>query len=78
MNEIELDLKNHNDYQFNKTLIKNDIINKAIVYGNNASGKTSLGFALFDIVFHLTDKNMGNRIQNNYLNMSTEKKIYIN
>ena len=75
-NEIELNLENHNDYQFNKNLIKTNIINKAIVYGNNASGKTSLGYALFDIVFHLTDKNrnMESNIQRNYLNMNSKKK----
>lgn len=74
-NEIVLDLEKHNDYQFNKDMIKNNIINKAIIYGNNASGKTNLGFAIFDIVFHLTDKNknMDSKIQLNYLNMESKK-----
>lgn len=69
--EIEFNLEKHNDYQFNKNLVKNDLINKAIIYGKNGSGKTNFGFALFDIVFHLTDKNrnMEPYIQPNYLNM---------
>lgn len=28
----------------------------ALVYGDNGSGKTNLGYALFDIILHLTDK----------------------
>lgn len=69
--EIVLDFENHKEYQFNKNMIKNGIINKAIIYGKNGSGKTNIGFALFDITFHLTDKNrnMEQIIASNYLNM---------
>ena len=45
------------DYSFNRNLVKNGIVNKAIVYGKNGIGKSSLGLALFDITVHLTDKN---------------------
>lgn len=74
--EIELDLKNHNEYQFNRNLIKNNLINKAIIYGKNGSGKTNIGLALFDISFHLTDKNrnMESIISSNYLNMDGNHK----
>ncbi len=72
--EIELDLEKHNDYQFNREMIKNGVINKCIIYGNNASGKTNLGFALFDLTFHLIDKskNMDSKINTNYLNMKSK------
>ena len=52
-NEIILDLEKHNDYQFNKEMIKNNLINKAVIYGSNGSGKTNLGIAIFDLTFHL-------------------------
>lgn len=52
------------EYQFNRNLVKNGLVNKAIVYGKNGIGKSSLGLALFDITLHLTDKN---RISANYL-----------
>lgn len=75
-NEIVLDFEKHKDYQFNKNLIKDDVINKAIIYGKNGSGKTNIGLALFDITFHLTDKNknMEPKIIENYLNIDTNHK----
>ncbi|KAF3978212.1 MAG: AAA family ATPase [Methylococcales symbiont of Iophon sp. n. MRB-2018] len=44
------------DYQFNNDSIKNGLVNNAIIYGENASGKSNIGFAIFDIVEHLTNK----------------------
>ena len=44
------------DYSFNPDLIRDNIVNKALIYGRNGSGKSSLSFAIFDIVQHLTDK----------------------
>lgn len=74
--EIELDFSKHKEYKFNNELIKNNIINKSIIYGKNGSGKTNIGFALFDITFHLTDKNrnMEQTIMQNYLNMDSNNK----
>lgn len=74
--EIILDFEKHKDYQFNKNMIKDNIINKAIIYGKNGSGKTNIGLALFDISFHLTDKNrnMESIITSNYLNMDGNHK----
>ncbi len=74
--KIELDLQNHNDYQFNNNMIKNDLINKVLIYGKNGSGKTNIGYALFDLVFHLTDKdrNMQRKVMNSYLNLNNLHK----
>ena len=44
------------DYNFNQELTRSGVVNKAIIYGKNGIGKSSLGFALFDIITHLTDK----------------------
>lgn len=43
-------------YDYNQNVITDGIVNTAIIYGINGSGKTNLGLALFDIVSHLTDK----------------------
>lgn len=63
------------DYSFNRTLSQNGIVNKAIIYGKNGTGKTCLGLALFDITFHLTDKARMNPIYlQNYRNLTAVNK----
>ena len=63
------------EYEFNKHLVQNSIVNKAIIYGKNGVGKSSLGIALFDIVSHLTDKSKMNPIYlQNYRNLNASEK----
>ncbi len=71
-NNIVLDFSDVRDYQFNETCIRNGILNKIIVYGKNAVGKSNLGLALFDITTHLTDKNVTPGLYDNYLNADKE------
>ena len=54
--KVTLDLSSIGNYEFNKECIRNGICKTALLYGKNASGKSSLCFALFDIVEVLTDK----------------------
>ena len=54
---IEWDLSNPSNYEFSQYAIKDGIIKNAIIYGPNGSGKSNFGFAIFDIVNHLTQKN---------------------
>ena len=71
--ELVFDLSNASNYEFSGYAIKNGIVNKAMVYGHNACGKSNLGLAVFDIVLHLTDKE---KLFNNYpvyLNMNSEE-----
>ena len=65
---FEIDFTKVYNYDFNTECIKNNCINNAIVYGRNGVGKSNLGFAIFDIIEHLTDKNKGERNYNNYTN----------
>lgn len=53
---ITLNFTETHDYKFNPQCVKNGLLSKIIIYGPNASGKSNLGFALFDIVGLLTDK----------------------
>lgn len=67
---------NSRDYNFNEEIIKNGVINKAIIYGKNGSGKSNLGIALFDIIHHLTDKQrLPQNYMFNYLNLSSKESF---
>lgn len=65
---ICLDLTRKREYTFNSHLINNDIISKGIIYGKNGSGKSNLGYALYDLTYHLSDKQRPTDIY--YLNYS--------
>lgn len=71
-NKIVLDLSNGNGYEFNEGLIKNGIVKGGIIFGKNASGKSNLGCAIFDIITHLTDKQKGKF--NPYFNLNSREK----
>jgi DNA replication protein DnaC len=54
--DFVFDFSDTNGYEFNKSCVKNGIVNNALIYGHNGVGKSNLGFAIFDIIGHLTDK----------------------
>lgn len=54
-NPVTIDFTKKHDYQFNDYCLKDGIISKMIIFGDNGSGKSNLGLALFDIVAVLTD-----------------------
>jgi hypothetical protein len=62
------DLSNVKNYEFNGSCINNGLVNKALIYGPNGSGKSNLGFAIFDIVSHLTDNHDHKNFYRNFLN----------
>ncbi len=52
---ITIDFSATGNYEFNKEAVKDGIVKTGVMYGKNASGKSSLGLAIFDIVANLTD-----------------------
>ncbi len=73
---IVLDLGKTREYAFNTNLIKNGIVNKGIIYGKNGTGKSNLGFALYDLTSHLTDKQKPIEIYvNNYTNLDNASNV---
>lgn len=66
--EFVLDLQDTNAYEFNKISIKNGVVNNALIYGHNGVGKSNLGLAIFDILGHLTDKEIADVKYTPYLN----------
>ena len=64
------------EYEFNQELVRDGVVSKAIIYGPNGIGKSSLGIALFDIVVHLTDRERVRRqYQTNYRNLESSSKV---
>lgn len=68
---FEIDFTKAGKYDFNKECISNGLINNAIIYGKNGTGKSNLGFAIFDIIGHLTDKNKNESNYDNYINANS-------
>lgn len=63
------------DYIFNKDIVKDGLVNKGLIYAHSGAGKSNLGFALFDIVLHLTDKEkLSSKYLSYYLNLNSAKK----
>lgn len=71
---FEFDFTKVNGYEFNKECVRNGIVNAALVYGHNGVGKSNLGLAIFDLVAHLTDKNVDESFYIPYLNATSLNK----
>lgn len=71
--EICLDFSDTRNYNFNTYCIKNDLLKDIIIYGKNASGKSNLGLAFFDIIYHLTENKRNVSLYSNYLNVSSNE-----
>ena len=75
-NKLVLDLSNTKGYEFKEGLVKDGTVRGGVVFGKNASGKSNLGFALFDIVNHLTDKEKNLREIFPYTNLNSGSGKY--
>jgi len=69
---LVFDLTKTNAYEFNKECVVNGVVNKAIVYGYNGVGKSNLGFAIFDLISHVTDRHKAVNLYKNYLYAGAE------
>lgn len=73
--EIVFDLSRARNYSFNEYCVSGSLVKKSILYGKNASGKSNLGLALFDIVGTITDKHPGEKNYSlGYLNANSSSK----
>ncbi|XQU07451.1 hypothetical protein P4544_12370 [Halomonas sp. LY9] len=69
---LEFDLTSQ-QYEFNGNAVRDGVIEHGMIYGPNGGGKSNLGLAMVDPVFHLVDSpNYPNNLNldNNYLNGS--------
>ena len=65
---VTIDFSTTGNYTFNTEAVKDGIVKTAVMYGKNASGKSSLGLAIFDIVGTLTDNYVNPSYYINYQN----------
>ncbi len=72
--KVTLDFADVRDYKFNKECVKENLLNTIIIYGKNAIGKSNYGLALFDIVTHLTSKNITPGLYDYYINSNNTSK----
>lgn len=71
--EVILDFSDFKDYKYNQHAIKNDLIHTAIIYGKNATGKTNIGLAIFDITLHLVDEKISPKQVISNINADSDK-----
>lgn len=62
-------------YTFNPQCVKHNLVKTALIFGKNASGKSNLGWAMYDIVSHLTDLNSAALPRDYYINANSTKKV---
>ncbi|MDO5445043.1 MAG: ATP-binding protein [Eubacteriales bacterium] len=72
-NELCFDLSAGN-FEFNQDVVRSNYVDKAIIYGVNGCGKSSLGLAIFDLILHLTDKQKMFENYHVYLNQNGAEK----
>ena len=72
---VTIDFSTTGNYAFNTEAVKDGIVKTAVMYGKNASGKSSLGLAIFDIVGTLTDNYISPTNYLNYENPFSQKNI---
>ncbi len=64
--EITFDLSAGN-YEFNNECVKNGVVKTALIYGQNGTGKTNIGQAIFHSVLHLTNRFSSENIKNSFI-----------
>jgi AAA15 family ATPase/GTPase len=74
-NKITIDFSDIRDYKFHPECVTEGLLNTAIIYGKNSTGKSNFGLALFDIVSHLTMNNVTTGLYDYYLNANNKKRI---
>lgn len=74
--KITLDFKSGN-FNFSQDAISKDnhLVKAALIFGKNGTGKSNLGYAIFDIVTHLTDNNTNKEQKENIINLNSTSKV---
>jgi AAA15 family ATPase/GTPase len=71
--QLVLQLDQVKNYEFSMDAIKDGVVKTGLVYGENGSGKSNLGLAIFDITLHLTDKERNLSHYRHYINLESNE-----
>lgn len=71
--KFTLDFSKVRDYHFNEEVIQNGLVNTAIIYGQNAVGKTNFGKAIMDIRSNILNDSLMQSVED-YLNADMDEK----
>ncbi|MCJ8270359.1 MAG: ATP-binding protein [Psychrosphaera sp.] len=74
-NTFTFDFTDTKSYAFNSECVQDKVVSKALIYGQNGVGKSNLGFAMFDLISHLTSKISNAKNYQNYLNALSNNKL---
>lgn len=72
--ELVFNLQCARDYEFNPEAVRDGVVKTGLIYGINGSGKSNLGYAMFDIIHHLTDKMQRQSHYNFYKNLDSKNE----
>src|SRR5690349_10930735 len=70
---ITIDFSQVRDYKFNEECVKDGLVNKGVLYGANAVGKTNLGRAILDIKTMVVKAESSNSV--GFLNAKSDKDV---
>lgn len=73
--KFTFDLTKTKSYEFHPECVKDGVVQKALIYGENGCGKSNLGFAIFDLVSHLTSNNFDDKNYDLYENAFAQKDL---
>lgn len=68
---LELDLTAKEEYEFNANWVRHGVVEGAIIYGNCASGKSNLGYALTDV-----KQNIYKKVNKKIINFENDDNIF--
>ena len=69
--KFKLDFSDIRDYKFSSNCITRNLLSKVVIYGKNSIGKSNLELAIFDVVSHLSSKNVTPGLYEYYLNANS-------
>ena len=73
--ELVFKLDDVKNYEFSAGAVRDGVVKTGAIYGFNASGKTNLAHAIFDITLHLVDRQKSQNYYQHYKNFNRAEAV---